>query len=85
MASDTQRDEVLSLLSEKMAEMFEVERSSILASTHLFKDLDLDSIDAIDLAVHLQEYTGKKVEEEALRELQTVGDVVELILRLQAE
>ncbi len=85
MPSDEQRNEVLSLLSEKMSEMFEVERSSILTSTHLFKDLDLDSIDAIDLAVHLQEYTGKKVEEDALRELQTVGDVVELILQLRAQ
>lgn len=65
--------------------MFEVERSSISEETHLFKELELDSIDAIDLAVHLQEYTGKKVEEEALRELQTVGDVVSLILTLRAQ
>ncbi|MBV1862585.1 MAG: acyl carrier protein [Nannocystaceae bacterium] len=75
---------MFALLSEKMSEMFELEKGSLKLETHLFKELDLDSIDAIDLAVHLQEYTGKKVEEEKLRDLQTVGDVVNLILKLQA-
>ncbi|MGH1346097.1 MAG: acyl carrier protein [Nannocystales bacterium] len=84
MPSD-EKTEVFALLANKMAEMFEVEQSSIAPQTHLFKDLDLDSIDAIDLAVHLQEYTGKKVEEESLRELKTVDDVVELILTLRAQ
>ncbi len=83
MSSDT-RTEVLARLAEKMADMFEVEESSIRPETHLFEDLDLDSIDAIDLAVHLQEYTGKKVNEGSLRDLKTVGDVVELILSLRA-
>jgi acyl carrier protein len=83
MSSDT-RTEILARLAEKMADMFEVEESSIRPDTHLFEDLDLDSIDAIDLAVHLQEYTGKKVDEGSLRDLKTVDDVVELILTLRA-
>lgn len=83
-ASDS-KEEVFSLLSQKMTEMFELEEGSLTMETHLFKDLDLDSIDAIDLAVHLQEYTGQKVEEDALRDLQTVADVVDLIITLRAK
>jgi acyl carrier protein len=45
----------------------------------LLDDLDLDSIDAIDLAVRLQDLTGKRVDESRLREVRTVRDVVELI------
>ncbi len=80
MATDTQRQELLTTLAAKMAEMFEVDAKTIESGTHLFTDLDLDSIDAIDLAVQLQEFTGQKVSEESLRELRTVGDVVDLIL-----
>lgn len=78
------RQEVFDHLVSKMVEMFELEPGSITAETHLFKDLDLDSIDAIDLAVQLQELTGKKVGEESLRSLRTVADVVDLVVALRS-
>lgn len=83
MSAET-RQEVFEVLAAKMVEMFELEPGSVTAETHLFEDLDLDSIDAIDLAVQLQELTGKKVGEESLRGLRTVGDVVELVVSLRA-
>jgi len=79
------KPEVFALLVAKMAEMFELDAATITAETHLFTDLDLDSIDAIDLAVQLQEFTGSKVAEEALRELRTVGDVVDLVMTLRVD
>ncbi len=45
----------------------------------MFVDLDLDSIDAIDLVVKLQEWTGRRVPEETLRAVRTVDDVVTMI------
>lgn len=85
MPTDSERQELFHILVQKMAEMFEVEASSITAETHLFKELDLDSIDAIDLAVQLQEFTGHKVEEDSLRSLRTVNDVVDLVFTLRAK
>lgn len=84
MATDNQRQEIFTALAAKMAEMFEIDAETIKPSTHLFTDLDLDSIDAIDLAVQLQEFTGQKVSEESLRELRTVSDVVDLIITFKA-
>jgi acyl carrier protein len=84
MSTDSQRQEIFAILVAKMVEMFELEAESITPETHLFKDLDLDSIDAIDLAVQLQEFTGHKVEEESLRGLRTMADVVDLVVALQA-
>lgn len=84
MSSEAQRREIFEVLLAKMVEMFELQAESITFETHLFKDLDLDSIDAIDLAVQLQEYTGHKVAEESLRGLRTMGDVVDLVIALQA-
>ena len=44
--------------------------------THLYEELDLDSIDAVDLMVKLRELTGKKMEPEAFKLVRTVRDVV---------
>lgn len=72
------KDEIFSQVRETMVSMFELESDSIKLDSHLFKDLDLDSIDAIDMAVKMQDLTGKRVEESALQGLQTVGDIVDL-------
>jgi acyl carrier protein len=45
----------------------------------LIDDLDLDSIDAVDMAVRLEEKTGYRFAEEELRSVTTIQDVVDLI------
>jgi len=45
----------------------------------LFDDLDLDSIDAVDLVVKLQEYTGRKIAPAEFKSVRTIGDVVEKV------
>lgn len=62
-----------------LGELFEVPSDSITPDTKLYDDLDIDSIDAVDLAVRLQEITGKKLEAAAFKEIRTVGDVVEAV------
>jgi acyl carrier protein len=49
----------------------------ITVEARLFEDLDLDSIDAVDLIVKLQEYTGKKIAPTEFKTVRTVGDVVD--------
>lgn len=77
--------EILARIQTMLAEMFEIDPAQVTPEAHLIKDLDLDSIDAIDLVVKLQEITGKRVEEELLRKLRTVGDVVDLVHAQLAE
>ena len=76
------RDQVFDEVQRRMSEMFELDRSSIREDSLLRDDLDLDSIDAIDLAVKIQEITGARVDEAELRHVRTVGDVVDLITRM---
>jgi acyl carrier protein len=61
-----------------MAEMFDLDKSKITPESK-FEDLDLTSMDAIDLVVELQQLTGKKVDEEGLKKVRTVGDIVSLV------
>lgn len=71
---------LLSRIGEILGESFEVDPAAIHPDAHLVDDLDLDSIDAIDLAVKLEEETGRDISEEDLRGLQVVQDVVDLLL-----
>src|SRR5437773_1266245 len=79
------RDEILERLRALMLDRFEVEPQKVQLETKLVEDLDLDSIDAIDMAVELQGWTGVPLAEEALRAVKTVDDVVGTIAaRLRA-
>jgi len=61
---------------------FEIDASRITFEADLFSDLDLDSIDAVDLAIKLQEMTGKRFKPQEFKSIRTVGDVVSTIKRL---
>ena len=79
------RDEILQEIVRTMSETFEMDPEEIKPESRLFEDLDLDSIDAIDMAVKMQDITGQRVDEDSLRTLRTVDDVVELAHRLLQE
>ena len=73
------RESVLERVREILVSSFELEPGAIQLDSHLIDDLDLDSIDAIDLAVELEQETGLRVEEQELRQIRRVGDIVERV------
>ncbi|RRJ82781.1 acyl carrier protein [Aestuariirhabdus litorea] len=62
-----------------MVELFELEAEQVTEQALLYQDLDLDSIDAVDLVVRLQNLTGKKIQPEEFKAVRTVGDVVDAV------
>ena len=58
---------------------FELEDDELSEDARLVDDLELDSVDAVALAVRLEEETGIALEEEALKAMRTVGDVVGVV------
>jgi acyl carrier protein len=71
--------EILSTLSSYLRELFEIPAERITLGARLLEDLDLDSIDAVDLVVKLQQYTGRRIEPGEFKAVRTVGDVVSKI------
>ena len=63
-------------------ELFEIEAQQITLEANLYKDLDIDSIDAVDLVVELKNMTGKKIQPEEFRSVRTVQDVVDQVYKL---
>jgi acyl carrier protein len=49
---------------------------------NLYEDLEIDSIDAVDLIDHIKRQTGKKIAAEDFKTVRTVGDVVDAVHRL---
>lgn len=76
------RDEVYAQLQDVIADFFEIEKEEITLDAHLYEDLDLDSIDAIDLVVKVQNMVGKKVEAEDFKNARTVSEVVDIVVKL---
>jgi acyl carrier protein len=64
---------------------FEVDAAKLTPDVNLFTDLDLDSIDAVDLVVRLQQEVKKKVNPEDFRKIRTLSDVVDAVEKLVSE
>ncbi|MGY4532900.1 acyl carrier protein [Pseudomonas sp. TE3786] len=76
------RDEIFSTLRESLVELFELEPERVTLEANLYQDLEIDSIDAVDLIDHIKRKTGKKLAAEDFKAVRTVGDVVEAVYRL---
>ncbi|MGR6833561.1 acyl carrier protein [Aliivibrio wodanis] len=74
--------QVLEQVTAALVELFEIDEADITPDAQLYTDLDLDSIDAVDLVVHLQKVTGKKIKPEEFKEVRTVDDVVNSVAAL---
>jgi acyl carrier protein len=73
------RDAIFEHLREYLDDMFEIPRERITPDAKLFEELDLDSIDAVDLVVKLQDLTGRRIKPEAFKAVRTVGDIVDCV------
>jgi acyl carrier protein len=79
------REEIFATLSEYLQEMFELPADKVTPDARLFEDLDLDSIDAVDLVVRLQDLTGRKIKPDQFKTVRTVSDVVDRVHDLLTE
>ena len=76
------REEVQQKIVDILVADFEVDAANLKPETNLFTELDLDSIDAVDLVVRIQRETGKKVNPEDFRQIRTLADVTDAVFKL---
>ncbi|MBI6549255.1 acyl carrier protein [Xenorhabdus lircayensis] len=72
-------------VSQLLVQLFELSPEDITPESRLYEDLELDSIDAVDMVVHLQKKTGRKIKPEAFKSVRTVQDVVDAVDQLLQE
>jgi acyl carrier protein len=78
----TNQQAIYEEVSTLLVKVFEIEPQDIKPEARLYEDLELDSIDAIDMIVHLQKKIGKKIKPEDFKTVRTVQDVVDAVERL---
>ncbi|MGH8457347.1 MAG: acyl carrier protein [Stenotrophobium sp.] len=76
------RDEIYEKLRDILVELFEIDPAKISLEANLYQDLDIDSIDAVDLVIKLKEVTGRKIQAEEFKQVRTVGDIVSAVEHL---
>ncbi|MFK7829755.1 MAG: acyl carrier protein [Congregibacter sp.] len=76
------KEEIISHIRTVMVDYFELDASQITADSNLYEDLDIDSIDTIDLIIELKKHVDKEIDEMALLECKTIGDVAEIIAKM---
>lgn len=77
-------DEILNKLRAILHDTFEIEQNRVTPDAQLFTDLGLDSIDAVDLAIQLQNLTGKRIQPQDFKDIRSVADVIVAVHRLTA-
>jgi acyl carrier protein len=76
------KDDILQRIARIMEETFEIDPARVTREAKLYDDLEIDSIDAVDLIVQLKPVAGRRLEPEAFKQVRTVGDVVDALHNL---
>jgi acyl carrier protein len=73
------KSEIFELLSGIMVERFGFPKEKVVLGAHIVEDLDLDSLDAVDLVQQLEEATGHDVDDDLLRGVTRLQDLVNVV------
>ncbi|AMB87454.1 acyl carrier protein [Pseudomonas agarici] len=76
------REDIFNTLRDALVELFELVPERVTLDSNLYQDLEIDSIDAVDLIDHIKRQTGKKIAADEFKSVRTVNDVVEAVFRL---
>ena len=77
--------EIQKILTEALENLFEIDPEKIQLDTNLYEDLEIDSIDAIDLIDNIKRQTGYKLQAEDFRNVRTVNDVIQAVVKVSQQ
>ena len=76
------RGEIFDQVRKILQTEFALDEQWVVPAARLREDLDLDSLDAVVLASHLEQASGLVVEEDHLKKIRTVKDIVDVVEEL---
>ncbi|QKG29157.1 acyl carrier protein [Campylobacter sp. RM16187] len=75
------RDEIFKILKDALTELFEIEEDRIKPETLIYEDLQIDSIDAIDMIDYIKRKTGYRLMPEDFKSVKTLDDIVKAVAK----
>lgn len=80
------REEIVATINRVFEEAFEIEPERLVPEANIFLDLELDSLDTVDLVVAIQKRFGVQIrDDERVRAIRTLNDVYTFIGNIQKE
>jgi acyl carrier protein len=76
------KDDIFRRIVTILEDTFEIDPAAVTPEARLADDLEIDSIDAVDLIVQLKPLAGKRLDPEAFKSVRTVSDVVDALHNL---
>ena len=74
------------MVNEILEEYFEIERERLLPEVNIYEDLELDSLDIVDLIVAMQKKFNVRIrDDERIKSIRTLEDISRFVLTLQKE
>jgi acyl carrier protein len=75
-------EELFTKIREILVDQFDVNESKVSMDANLYEELEIDSIDAVDLLVRIKELTGERIAPETFKEVRTIRDVMNALTTL---
>lgn len=76
------KDDILQHINLVLIKLFELDADQLVPEAKLYEDLDIDSIDTIDLLIELKKFVGKNIDPQAFKNASTIDDVANIIHQL---
>ncbi len=73
------KDDIFARIVTILQETFDIDAAVVTPASRLYDDLEIDSIDAVDLIVQLKPLVGKRLQPDAFKSVRTVQDVVDAL------
>lgn len=74
-------NEIFEFLKNVLTDYFEIDANKITMDARFNEDLDVDSIDAIDMMSYIKKETGREIEPAQFKEVKTIRDIIDIIMK----
>ncbi len=82
---NAQKENILEQVKEVLVDLFEMDEATIVPEARLYEDLDIDSIDAVDMLIDLKKNMDVNISPAQFNEVKTIQDVVDVFAKLSSE
>ena len=82
---NAQKQDILAQIRVTLVDLFELDAADIVPEARLYEDLDIDSIDAVDLLIDLKKTIDVQISPKEFNDVKTIQDVVDVFAKLSAK
>ncbi|MBO1256749.1 acyl carrier protein [Alteromonas sp. 5E99-2] len=82
---NAQKEKILEQIKTILVDLFELDEAAIVPEAKLYEDLDIDSIDAVDLLIDLKKTIDVDISSEQFNDVKTIQDVVDTFAELSSK